>query len=332
MGEFAYGVDLGWMSQLESEGYYWTDPMGNRKDIFDIVKEFGADSVRFRIFCDPNKDGYWQKRENERCMLGFCDKESVLECAKRVKAAGMRLMLDIHYSDHFADPQFQDIPKAWENHSVDELVEDVKNHTREVLNIFKEAGLTPEWVQVGNEINPGMLLPVGNAQTNMPVLVRFLNAGYDTVKEIFPETIVITHLACGAIKSMIRDFFDPFFAEGGKTDMIGLSHYPYWYVQMENADMSPLKECVEEYALVYKKPVIIAEIGEDESEPDKTYALIKDAINTMKDIPDGLGAGVFYWEPEVGKDALPDKYPLGAAVVRDNKEIRFTTALNSYRH
>lgn len=77
------------------------------------MKEMGVDAVRFRIFVNPPKDAYWRKDEKTICMLGFCDGQSVLEVSKRVKEAGMKLMLDFHYSDHFADPEYQDIPEEW---------------------------------------------------------------------------------------------------------------------------------------------------------------------------------------------------------------------------
>jgi len=329
--QFAYGVDLGWMSQLESMGYFWSDDEGNKRDIFDILKDFGVDSIRFRVFVNPPKEGFWDKTDTERCMLGFCDATSILEVSKRVKAAGLRLMLDLHYSDLFADPQYQITPKAWEGHDINTLVKDVSDYTKEVLTFFKDNGIFPEWIQVGNEINPGMCLPLGNAQTAMPDLVKLLNAGYVAVKEIFPETLVITHLANGAIKEWMYEWFDSFFEEGGLTDIIGLSHYPYWYKMLEDVSMSDLGDCIVSYNEKYNKPIMIVEVGEDENEPDKCYDLLKKTISDLARIPDNNGVGIFYWEPEIGKDVLPDKYPLGAANYLGDKEIRFTHALRAYK-
>ena len=139
---FAYGVDLGWLSQLEERGVRWVDisgrpdlPGGPDKsgkpdrpgaadgalggggrevDPLCKMKELGADSVRLRVFVNPPREAFWTKKDGTQCMLGFCDKDSVLEMSRRVKKAGMRLMIDFHYSDHFADPEYQDIPAEWE--------------------------------------------------------------------------------------------------------------------------------------------------------------------------------------------------------------------------
>lgn len=108
--EMAYGVDLGWLSQLEARGIHWVDAEKKEIDPLSAMKEMGADAVRLRIFVNPPKESYWTKKDGTVCMLGFCDAQSVLEVSERVKAAGMKLMLDFHYSDHFADPEYQDIP------------------------------------------------------------------------------------------------------------------------------------------------------------------------------------------------------------------------------
>lgn len=329
---FAYGVDLGWMSQLEDMGYYWSDENGERKDILKILKNFGVDSIRFRLFVDPPKEGFWVKTETEKCMLGYCDTKSVLQVAKRVTDEGFRLMLDFHYSDLFADPQYQQIPKAWLGKDADELATEVTKYTESVLTQFKDNGIFPEWVQVGNEINPGMLLPVGDSQTAMPDLVKILNAGYDAVKKIYPEAIVITHLANAGIIEWITAWFDSFFAEGGKTDVIGLSHYPYWYKMLEGVTLRDLGESMNLYYEKYGKPIMITEVGEDENEPKLCYDLLKKTIDDLRSIPDESGIGLFYWEPEIGKDVLPDKYPLGAANLIGDKEIRFNYALTAYKH
>ena len=329
---FAYGVDLGWMSQLEERGFYWSDSDGVKKDIIEIMKDKDIDSIRLRLFVNPPVEGFWNKSDTERCMLGFCDTESVLKVAKRVCEAGMRLMLDFHYSDLFADPQYQQTPLAWINHSEDELVRDVREYTIDTLNTFKTQGITPEWVQVGNEINPGMLLPMGDANTNMSGLVRVLNAGYDAVKEVFPNALVITHLANGAIKPWIEDWFDAFFEKGGKCDVIGLSHYPYWYKMLEGVTMTDLGDNMASYYERYKKPIMVVEVGEDEDDPEKSALLLTKTLDDLRKVPDNNGLGMFYWEPEVGKDVLPDKYPLGASRLIGEKEIRFTTALNAYKH
>lgn len=328
---FSYGVDLGWVSQLESLGVTWVDDAGAPIDPLDAAKALGADSVRLRVFVNPPASAFWKKREDETCMLGFCDAKSVLAMSRRAVDAGFRLMIDFHYSDHFADPQIEDMPEAWVGLGVEELKEKVAAHTEEVLTLLKENGITPEWVQVGNEINSGIMQPVGDFKTHPDNLIAFLNAGYDAVKKVFPDAIVITHIAGAPIRAMCRHFLDTFFSLGGKTDMIGLSYYPYWMRMFTpDFDKEPFLANLTEFAQTYKKPLMIAEVGGPETEEQETYDLLTQTIRDMKALPEGAGCGVFYWEPEVGADLLPDHYPLGAARLVGEKTLRFTHALRAY--
>lgn len=119
------GADLGWVSQLESRGIKWVDDNAEPIDPIQAVKNMGANTVRLRVFVNPPGDALWKKKDGTVCMLGFADKKSVLAASERVRDMGMDLMIDFHYSDHFADPEYQDIPKAWEN-------DDAKGLTRRV--------------------------------------------------------------------------------------------------------------------------------------------------------------------------------------------------------
>lgn len=328
----AFGVDLGWLSQLETQGVTWIDENGKVLDPIDALVEMGADSVRLRVFVNPPKEAYWKKRENETCMLGFADAQGVLEMSKRVKAKGLTLMIDFHYSDHFADPQFQDIPEAWKNDDNEGLKRRVYEHTREVLTLLTENDIYPEWVQVGNEINPGLLLPNGSKE-NSEVMVSFLNAGYEAVKECCPECRVITHVSGIDKSDWVAPFLEAFFGAGGKTDILGFSHYPYWYKMFGEADgeLEDLQENLTKFSLKYQKPVMVVEVGGPEDEEKETYDLLCDTIEAVQNVPNQMGQGIYYWEPEVGKDLLPDKYPLGAAVMVEEKKLRFTKAMTAYK-
>ncbi|MCD8133907.1 MAG: arabinogalactan endo-1,4-beta-galactosidase [Clostridiales bacterium] len=344
--KFAYGVDLGWVSQLEQMGYRWVDESGEQVDPIRACKGMGANAVRLRIFVSPEED-FWQKNENERCMLGFCDMYRVLEVAERVKALGMDLMLDFHYSDHFADPQIQDIPKAWKDDDDQKLTERVYDHTREALLLFRENDIEPKWVQVGNEINFGMMWPKGSLETAPKQLVRFLNAGYEAVKEIFPDCLVITHMAAVNNEAWCVPFLDNFFANSGKTDIIGFSYYPYWaQMQIDEKEMGveeaarAREECWSKAALAgwlsmyekkYDRPVMIVEIGgEDEEEEDSCQLLLRSA-EAVREVPDGRGLGIFYWEPDATRSVLPDAYPLGAARQVGEHELQYTKTLTAYK-
>lgn len=329
MRKMIYGVDLGWASQLESMGYQWLDERGKAADILAASKELGVNAVRLRVFVNPPEDAVWQKRKEERCLLGFCDREGVLAMAERVKAQDMKFMLDFHYSDHFADPEFQDMPAAWSGGSGQELERKVAGHTREILGFLKERGVFPDWVQVGNEINHGMLWPSGNLEEHPEQLVRLLNAGYEAVKDVCPDCQVITHLASVMNDAQCRPFWENFFARGGKTDILGFSYYPYW--EKFESDKDKLAAKLKEYTKEYRKPVMIVEVGGLDCDENGSRRIIEDCIGALKELEDQEESGVFYWEPEAAAEILPDKYPLGAARLVGEKTLRYNKALQAYR-
>ncbi len=327
--KLSLGVDLGWVSQLEQMGYSWVDDRRNEVDPIAACKSMGANAVRMRIFVDPPRQGFWQKREDELCMLGFCDAHSVLQFSKRVKALGMDLMLDFHYSDHFADPVFQQIPEGWAQDDDEKLTERVYTHTKQVLQLFREHDLVPRWVQVGNEINPGIMLPHGSLALAPEQLVRFLNAGYDAVKEVTPGCLVITHVAGIHSEEWCVPFLDNFFARSGKTDILGFSYYPYWY--QAPSVKEKLAGWLNMYQEKYGMPVMLVEVGGEDSDEQGTYDLLCDCGDAILEVPDQKGLGVFYWEPEVNREVLPDRYPLGAARLLDSRTLQYTGALAAYR-
>ncbi len=294
------GADLGWVSQLESRGIRWVDEEGRQIDPLQAVKDMGTNTVRLRVFVNPPKEAFWQKKNGTVCMLGFADAESVLEMAKRVKAMDLQLMIDFHYSDHFADPQYQDVPEAWQNEDGEGLKKKVYEHTKEVLHLLVENGAAPEWVQVGNEINPGILLPHGGLKENPGQLVEFLNMGYDAVKECCPDCKVITHIAGPYKPDWCEPFLDNFFEKGGKTDVLGFSHYPYWFKVEQSAEF--LLGYLSRYEQKYHKPVMVCEVGGPENEEEGTYQLLMNTMEALERLPDEKGLGVVYWEPEVAWD------------------------------
>ncbi len=337
--KFAYGADLGWMTQLEDRGFKWINEKGKNVSCLEAVKEKGTDSVRFRIFVDPPKEGYVEEKDGTMVMLGYCDAVSVSEAALRAKKAGMRIMLDFHYSDEFADPKKQYIPKAWAGLSHEELCKKVEEHTENVLIIMKDLDIYPEWVQVGNEINPGMMHPMGDLEQHPAQLVDYINSGYLTVKRIFPECKVVLHLASGQHPAWVMPFLENFFDNGGMTDILGFSDYPYWcdMVNKENPEekvdssINNWTNCIAMYRERFHKPVMITEIGGPEYEAKETRQLIGNTIRMLKKVPDNEGLGIFYWEPEVCSEVLPDAYPLGASKLTKNYTLQLTEALSAYR-
>lgn len=330
--EFAYGADIGWVSQLESEGVTWVDVNGNQQDPIALLKEKGVNSVRLRVFVNPPENFYWYKDNTTWTMLGFTDKQSVISAAVRASSLGMRVMVDFHYSDVFADPAHQITPDAWSSFDEDQLIQAIYDHTSDVMLALKEHGVIPEWVQVGNEINPGILLPTGSTN-NFSALTRFLNSGYAAVKAVSPTSKVITHLAHGANNSDSRFFFDNFLTTyQGKTDVIGFSIYPYWESstidQLKPSLISNLNDMAERYG----KEVMIVEVGGLEGNPNDSYHTLYQAIDAVNSVSDEKGIGVFYWEPAAHSSVLPDNYELGATAIYGEKTLQFTTALDAFNN
>lgn len=329
---FAYGVDTGWLSQLEQQGYTFEDERGRKGDALEILKKMGANAFRQRVFVNPPSSGFWRKKENETCMTGFCDISGAVKQAERAQNMGFSILLDAHYSDVFADPDFQIMPEAWRNDSLEMLKKRVYQHTKDILQAMRRAGVHVDQFQVGNEINNGMMHPAGKFPEQAETLAGLLNSGYQAVKDVSPDTEVVTHLAGIEQQEDIGAFFDAFFEKGGMTDILGFSYYPYWHrMQTNGADYEhPVSWYLNYYYRKYRKPVIIAETGEKYTEPQKTYDLIRGAVEALRSMPDAAGRGIYYWEPEAPAEVLPDHYPLGAAVMSGEKTIRFTKAMKAY--
>lgn len=169
---FARGADVSWLTQMESEGRKFYTPGEDRQEMecMTLLRDHcGVNSIRLRVWVNP-KDG-WNSIDD------------VVLKARRAENLGLRTMIDFHFSDTWADPGHQEMPDAWKNLSFDELTKAVANHVTETLNALKKAGVTPEWVQVGNETTPGMMLPVGSVD-NPVQLTQLNNAGYDAVKSL----------------------------------------------------------------------------------------------------------------------------------------------------
>lgn len=287
---FAKGADVGWLQQMEATGYVFYNDNGVAQDCFQILKDKGINSVRFRVFVNPSADK----------VSGHCSKDEVVAMSVRAKAMGFRIMIDFHYSDTWADPGNQVKPAAWANHSFSQLKTDVYDHTFEVMTALKASGITPEWVQVGNEIRGGMLRPDGST-SNYPQLAQLITSGYKAVKAISPTSKVIVHLDRGNDNALYRGFFDAMTANGALYDVIGMSYYPFWLNQDYVASIGNLADNMKDMVTRYGKEVIIAEVGGEYTAPQNTYDMLVAVQRAIKSLPQSKGLGVFYWEPEGAK-------------------------------
>jgi arabinogalactan endo-1,4-beta-galactosidase len=217
--------------------------------------------------------------------------------AVRAKNLGMRVMINFHYSDTWADPGHQNKPAAWASHSFTTLLSDVYNHTFEVLTALKTAGVTPEWVQIGNEIPGGMLWPEGNS-TNFGQLAQLLNKGYDATKAIDPSIKVVVHIDQGNNNSRFRWFFDNARNNNVRYDVIGLSYYPYWLNSDYTMTIADLQNNLNDMVSRYNKEVMVVEVGGDFTLVQNTKDMLTATINAVRNVPNQKGLGVIYWEPE----------------------------------
>jgi arabinogalactan endo-1,4-beta-galactosidase len=310
---FAKGADISWITQMEASGRKFYDRNGKETECFSLMKSLGMNTIRLRVWVDP--EGGWN------------GKKDVLTKAKRAKALNMKLLIDFHYSDSWADPGKQFKPKAWENKNFEELKAAVAAHTTDVLQELKNNNITPEWVQVGNETNDGMLWPDGKASlnnnANMANFAKLFSAGYQASKAVFPNAKVMVHVSNGWDNGLFRWMLDGLKNNGAKFDVIGMSLYPAaatWSTTNTQC-LANAKDMISRH----KVPVMIVEVGMPWDQADNCYLFIKDLMDKMKSIPDGKGLGVLYWEPQSYKNW--NGYSLGAF---DNSG-KPTVALNAFK-
>ncbi|MFY1655390.1 glycosyl hydrolase 53 family protein [Solwaraspora sp. WMMB762] len=294
------GADVSHLTKNEAYGAVYRDARGRPRDALRILADNGVNYARLKVWVDPAD--------------GFSDKADVLAKARRAKAQGMKLMIDFHYSDTWADPGKQYKPAAWEGLDFDELRQAVYDHTYDVVAALRRQGTPPELVQVGNEINGGMLWPDGRWD-NWDGLAALLTAGSTAVTDASPRSKVALHLAEGGNNGGHRWWFDNAVAYGVPFDIIAVSHYIYWH-----GPLGYLQANLFDLTARYGKPVLVAEtaygftLDEHDHEPNIfTAALaaeggypatpqgqaeaLRDIVNVVAAVPGGQGLGVIYWEP-----------------------------------
>ena len=220
--------------------------------------------------------------------------------ALRAQKAKMRIMIDFHYSDTWADPAKQAKPAAWANLSFDVLQKKVYEHTFDVLTALKKAGVTPEWVQVGNEIPGGMLWPDGSTN-NWAQLAQLLNKGYEATKAVNAKIKVIVHVDEGNNNEKFRWFFDKATEHQVKYDVIGLSYYPFWIKKDYSETIADLQNNLNDMASRYQKEVMVVEVGGVDEQVQNTKELLAATIKAVRAVPNNKGLGVLYWEPQGAK-------------------------------
>jgi len=302
--QFARGADISWCTEMEADGQKFYNAQGVETDIFVLMKQIGMTAIRLRVWVNPASYGYG----------AWCDKADVIAKAKRAHEQGFDLMIDFHYSDFFTDPSTQNTPLDWKDYSLDQLKTAVAEHTNDVLQALKDEGITPKWIQIGNETSNGMIWPKGKINWDKAKNTRFAdyaslsNAGYDAAKGVFPDAIIIVHHD-NAYQSLVW-FYQEFKNAGGKFDTIGLSHYPDYdkwnSTESDVASNLNAANSVKALGQTFNVPVMIVETGFDSWNPTLAKQVMQDLFDRMTAL--SQCAGIFYWEPEVNGTWKPQYY------------------------
>jgi beta-galactosidase len=285
------GADISWLPQIESgSGPFARGPRsfledGQPVDAIALLQRHGFNTIRLRVFVNPeNPEGYAPG-------TGFFGLDSTLSMARRVKAAGMQMLLDFHYSDYWADPQQQHKPLAWAQLDYPALRDTVRSYTTSVLEAMRRQGTLPDMVQIGNEVNHGLLWPDGHIG-NLDQLAGLLQAGVEGTAAVDPAIPVMMHVALGGQNDEARFWLDNMIARGVEFDLIGLSYYPRWHGTLED-----LSANLHDLIARYHKPVNVVE-----------YSDFKRPVHEIVfGLPGDMGKGAAIWEPLGWRSGLFDR-------------------------
>jgi arabinogalactan endo-1,4-beta-galactosidase len=268
------GADLSWVTQMEASGYKWKDANGNYGDIFAICKGLGFNGCRLRVWVNPSG--------------GWCGQADVVAKAKRAVAQGMYLYIDFHLSDTWADPSNQTPPAAWSSYNATQMASAISSHVKSVLNALKSAGCTPTFITIGNEVNNGLLWPLGKASVYPANYAAFIKAGYTAAKAIFSSASVGVHLSNMYDNSLWLWNYGILKTYGVNWDFCGGSLYPTTgnYTTL----ISQAKTNVASMSSRFGKWCVVSEFGIAENSGSTGATALKSARTICNDL--------FYWEPE----------------------------------
>lgn len=322
--DFILGADVSMLGQVEEKGGKFYD-YGAERDCLEILRDYGVNWIRLRIWNDPTDE------KGEPLGGGNNDLDRTVEIAARAKALGFKFLLNFHYSDWWADPGKQHMPKAWVDLDMEQLEQAVYDYTAEVIQTLADADAMPDMVQLGNEVNNGMMWPAGRTYAlpgeesgGYDGLAALLSQGIRAVRDNAPNNVdpeerikTAIHLADGGNNELYRAFFDELTARDVDFDVIGLSYYSFWHGPMDRfiANMNDVAER-------YQKDVAVMETaypytpldgdghanfvgGTDDVDIDGPYlatvqgqaTAMRDMILAVAEVPNDRGLGIFYWEP-----------------------------------
>lgn len=329
--DFMRGADVSMLGEIEKNGGKFYNAQGKEDDLFNILRENGVNWIRLRLWNDPvnERDVYANgkilSRKGEPFGGGNNDLALDIKLAQRAKKAGMKILLDFHYSDSWADPSKQKTPAAWKDMDAKQLNKAVEEFTEDSIKKMDKAGVRPDMVQIGNELNGGMMWPLGKTwkgKTDQNVggmdgFIRLLKSASKGVRKAQgrgEKIKIVIHLANGGDNNLYTQMFDPIVAARVDFDVIGLSFYPYWH-----GPLADLKNNMTICGKKYGKEMIVAETAyaftEDDadgmgnafivySDDENGYipsvqgqaTEVRDIIDTVSHVNGGVG--IFYWEPD----------------------------------
>ena len=293
---YAIGADLSFLKAAEDRGVEFKDA-GVARPGLDIFRDHGYDWIRLRLFHSPTE------LPN--------DLEYTIALAREAKALGFRFLLDYHYADGWADPQKQPIPAAWDATDIDVLADSVREWTAHTIRAFREAGVMPEMVQIGNEVRNGMMWPLGRLPENWDNFARLFEAGLDGIRDgrgPAPMPQVMLHYDNGADTEGAGAFFERFESYRIPYDVIGYSYYPWWHgnlIQLRDNLLATLERFPDKDVILVEagyRPHVYEEAGRSPPYPADApggprKAFLEAVNQTLLSIPDRRIKGIFWWEP-----------------------------------
>ncbi|SIR66382.1 arabinogalactan endo-1,4-beta-galactosidase [Aeromonas sp. RU39B] len=307
------GADISSLAELEARGVHYRKN-GHEYELMQLLKSEGLNLVRLRLWVDP------YSKQGEPFGGGTTDLAQVMALAKRAKALGLPWLLDLHYSDFWADPGKQFTPRAWQQDSPEQLARHMHDYTESVMQSLRKADLMPAMVQVGNELNNGLLWPIGrlrqHSEAEFDQLANLLRSAIDGLRsgsDGVPMSRIVLHLAEGGDKAQCLRWFAAMQARDVPFDVLALSFYPYWH-----GTLGQLKENMLALAEHFHRPLLVVEtaygftrdnadgvvngFGAAEEEkggypatPAGQLAFLDDLRRVIGAVPQGLG--FVYWEP-----------------------------------
>ena len=293
--QYEVGADVSFLKQAEDSGKVFKDN-GKAEPGLVIVKDHGYNWIRLRLFQTPTD------LPNNL--------EYTIALAKEAKKLGFHFLLDYHYSDTWADPGKQFTPKAWVGMSHAELVKAVYEYTKQTTEAFRDAGVLPDMVQIGNEVINGMLWPDGRLPGNWDNFADLVKAGIEGVeagKGEEPRPRIMIHIDRGADMIRTKQFFDKLNSYHVDYNVIGQSYYPWWH-----GSLNQLRENMIFMAKEYKKDIVVVETAYNwkpteyktrpapfPETPEGQKEFLEEVNRVVQEAPDGRGIGLFWWEPAV---------------------------------